>query len=143
MAPAIWCCPAAPLPALKPQGDNYRITGIFRRTDSGYGFIRPAGSAPGADRRQDIYVSAKDAGDASTGDTVLVRLKAKRDTHRPNPEGEIIEVIERQTHQFVGTYFESAGSALVQVDGRPFSRPILVGDPGARTPGPTTKSCSK
>jgi ribonuclease R len=119
-------------PGAKPHGDNYRITGIFRRTDSGYGFVRPAGSAPGADRKQDIYIAAKDAGDASTGDTILVRLKAKRDTHRPNPEGEIIEVIERQTHQFVGTYFESAGAAFVQVDGRPFNRPISVGDPGAK-----------
>ena len=126
-------------PGAKPQGDNYRITGIFRRTDSGYGFVRPAGSAPGADRKQDIYIAAKDAGDASTGDTILVRLKAKRDTHRPNPEGEIIEVIERQTHQFVGTYFESAGAAFVQVDGRPFSRPISVGDPGAKNARPDDK----
>ena len=112
--------------------DRNRITGIFRRTDSGYGFVRPAGSAPGSDRRHDIYVAAKDAGDASSGDTVLVRLKAKRASTRPNPEGEIVEVIERQTHQFVGTYFESAGSAFVQVDGKPFNRPILVGDPGAK-----------
>ncbi len=114
------------------SGDRNRITGIFRRTDSGYGFVRPAGSAPGSDRRHDIYVAAKDAGDASSGDTVLVRLKAKRASTRPNPEGEIVEVIERQTHQFVGTYFESAGSAFVQVDGKPFNRPILVGDPGAK-----------
>ncbi len=126
-------------PGAKPQGDNYRVTGIFRRTDSGYGFVRPAGSAPGADRRHDIYIAAKDAGDASSGDTVLLRLKAKRDTHRPNPEGEIIEIIERQTHQFVGTYFESAGAALVQVDGRPFSRPIMVGDPGAKNAQPDDK----
>ena len=126
-------------PGAKPQGDNYRITGIFRRAEAGYGFVRPAGSAPGADRKQDIYIAAKDAGDASSGDTVLVRLKAKRDTHRPNPEGEIIEVIERQTHQFVGTYFESAGAAFVQVDGRPFSRPISVGDPGAKSARPDDK----
>ncbi len=123
--------------------DRNRVTGIFRRTDSGYGFVRPAGSVPGADRRHDIYIAAKDAGDASSGDTVLVRLRAKRASHRPNPEGEIVDVIERQTNQFVGTYFESAGAAFVQVDGKPFNRPILVGDPGRRTPSPTTKSCSR
>jgi ribonuclease R len=116
-----------------------RVTGIFRRTDSGYGFVRPAGSAPGADRRQDIYIAAKDARDASSGDTVLVRLKKKSDTRRPNPEGEIAEIIERQTSQFVGTYFESAGAAYVQVDGRAFSRPISVGDPGAKNARPDDK----
>ena len=113
--------------------EGYQVTGIFRRTEKGDGFVRPAGSAPGADRRQDIYVAARDAKDASTGDTVLVRLKKKRDTRRPNPEGEIVEVIERETHQFVGTYFEVAGTAYVQIDGTPFSQPILVGDPGAKS----------
>ncbi|HTU26468.1 MAG TPA: ribonuclease R [Pirellulales bacterium] len=119
--------------------DNYRITGIFRRAEAGYGFVRPAGSAPGADRRHDIYIAAKEAGDASSGDTVLVRLKAGRGSTRPNPEGEIIEVIERGTRQFVGTYFESAGMAYVQVDGKPFTRPILVGDPGAKAARPDDK----
>ncbi len=104
--------------------------------------MRPAGSAPGADRRHDIYIAAKDAGDASSGDTVLVRMKTGRSTARaPNPEGEIVEVIERGTRQFVGTYFESAGMAFVQVDGKPFTR----ADSGRRSrgqvvPGPTTKS---
>jgi ribonuclease R len=119
--------------------DNFRVTGIFRRAEAGYGFVRPAGSAPGADRKQDIYIAAKDSGDASSGDTVLIRLKSGRSSTRPNPEGEIIEVIERGTRQFVGTYFESAGMAYVQVDGKPFTRPILVGDPGAKSAQPDDK----
>ena len=120
----------APPPAAKSQG--YQVTGVFRRTGSGYGFVRPAGSAPGADRTRDIYISAPDAGDAATGDTVLVRLKKKIDRRRPNPEGEIAEIIERETHQFVGTYFEQDGIAYAQVDGAPFSQPIVLGDPGAK-----------
>ncbi len=32
--------------------------------------------------------------------------------------GEITEIIERETHQFVGTYYEEAGLGLVRVDGR-------------------------
>src|SRR5208283_1779978 len=50
----------------------------------------------------------------------------------PGPRGEIIEVIERQTQQFVGTYLESAGAAYVKIDGPLFVRPIYVGDPGAK-----------
>ncbi len=63
---------------------------------------------------------------------MLVRLKQKTEHRRPNPEGEIVEVIERETHQFVGTYFELGGVAYVQVDGMPFSQPMLLGDPGAK-----------
>jgi ribonuclease R len=114
------------------EGGGYRITGIFRRADAGFGFVRPAGSAPGADRTKDVFIAAADARDAATGDTVLVRLKKKVATRRPNPEGEIVEIIERETHQFVGTYFEQDGAAYVNVDGQPFSQPILVGDPGAK-----------
>ncbi len=115
------------------------MTGIFRRSDAGHGFVRPAGSAPGADRQLDIYIAAKDSGDASTGDTVLVRLKKKQHIRRPNPEGAVVEVIERQTHQFVGTYFEVAGTAYVQIDGKTFTQPILLGDPGVKGARPDDK----
>ncbi|NUM87983.1 MAG: ribonuclease R [Bdellovibrionales bacterium] len=118
--------------------DN-RITGVFRRTQHGYGFVRPSGAAPGDDRRQDVYISANRAHDAASGDTVLVRLTPKRDHARPNPEGEILEIIERQTHQFVGVYFEDAGFAYVQVDGTLFTQPVLVGDPGAKNAQPGDK----
>lgn len=124
---------------LPPTGGGERITGIFRRHDAGYGFVRPAGSAPGADREHDIFIAAKDTRDASTGDTVLVRLKRKSELRRPNREGAIVEVIERQTHQFVGTYFEVAGTAYVQIDGKVFSQPILLGDPGAKNAQPDDK----
>jgi ribonuclease R len=120
-------------------GDGYRVTGVFRRVEAGFGFVRPAGSAPGVDRTQDIFIAAGDAGDAATGDTVLVRLKQKTESRRPNPEGHIVEVIERQTHQFVGTYFEQDGTAYVRIDGLPFSQPILLGDPGAKNAAPDDK----
>ncbi len=123
-----------PPPAVSSKEKGYRVTGVFRRADAGFGFVRPAGSAPGADRTQDIFISKYDAGDAATGDTVLVRLKKKTESRRPNPEGEIVEIIERETHQFVGTYFEEGGVAYVQVDGMPFSQPIILGDPGVKRP---------
>jgi ribonuclease R len=109
-----------------------RVSGVFRRTEKGFGFVRPDGASAKADRTTDIFINAKDTLDASTGDKVLVRLRKKRDSRRPNPEGEIAEVLERETHKFVGTYFESGGVAYVQVDGKPFSQPIAVGDPGAK-----------
>jgi ribonuclease R len=119
-------------PVTNPKSGGYRVTGVFRRADAGFGFVRPAGSAPGADRTQDVFISAADAGDAATGDTVLVRLKKKAEHRRPNPEGEIVEIIERETHQFVGTYFEEGGVAFALIDGSPFSQPVVLGDPGAK-----------
>ncbi len=94
-----------------------RVTGIFRRMSAGYGFVRPTGAAPASDRSGDIFIAANHAGDAASGDTVLVAISAKRDIRRGNPEGEIVEILERDTHQFVGTYFEAAGNGYVQTDG--------------------------
>ena len=114
----------------RPKGD--RITGTFQRTTRGFGFVRPAGVAEAEGKAADIYIPAKRTRDAATGDIVEVRLTKQRDRDA-SPRGEIVEVLERETHQFVGTYFESDGSAYVQVDGTLFAQPIFVGDPGAKS----------
>lgn len=119
------------------QFSGARVTGVFRRMAAGYGFVRPSGAA--TDRSGDIFIPANHAGDAASGDIVLVALSRKRDIRRGNPEGEIVEIIERETHQFVGTYFEAGGSGYVQVDGKLFSRPVSVGDPGAKSAQPDDK----
>jgi ribonuclease R len=106
------------------------VIGIFRRHDQGYGFVRPIGSKAG-DRAGDIFITAQDAGDAATGDTVRVRVTQERG-RQGKSAGRIVEVVERQTHRFVGTYYETGGAALVQVDGTLFAQPISVGDPGAK-----------
>src|SRR3989304_5765285 len=108
-----------------------RIVGVFQRTSKGYGFVRPHGLDASGTEVQDIYIPAKRASDASSGDTVLVQL-LKRRRGEPGPRGEIIEITDRETHQFVGTYFESQGAGYVQVDGTLFAQPIHVGDPGAK-----------
>ncbi|HEY2147847.1 MAG TPA: ribonuclease R, partial [Pirellulales bacterium] len=115
------------------------VTGVFRRAQAGFGFVRPTNSAPQADRKLDIFIPADRTLDAASGDTVLVRLQRHRDVRRPNPVGEVVEVLERETHQFVGTYFEAGGNAYAQVDGTLFNRPILLGDPGAKSAQPDDK----
>ena len=83
-------------------------------------------------RESDIYVPAAAAGDAANGDTVRVRVSPARDVRRPGPAGEIVKVVARHTTRFVGTYFESAGTGWVSVDGEGLSRSVAVGDPGAK-----------
>ncbi len=113
----------------KPKGN--RIVGVFRRAGGGFGFVRPSAATTGETEVRDIYIAVDKAGDASTGDTVAVRLVRQGGRPSLGPRGEIVEVVERQTHRFVGTYFEYRGSGEVQIDGPLFTKPISVGDPGA------------
>jgi ribonuclease R len=115
------------------SGGANRVTGVFRRAAGGFGFVRPANAGSAHTREQDIYISSEDAGDAASGDTVLVRTSPKdRGGRNRNVRGVIIEVLERETNQYVGAYFEAGGLAMVQVDGTVFTKPIIVGDPGAK-----------
>ncbi len=117
-----------------------RIIGTYRRMQGGYGFVTPNGLAT-RDRDQDIYISQQNGRDAASGDTVQVRLKGKPRFRggKPGREGEIVQVLERETNAFVGTYDEQAGMGYVLVDGMPFSKPISVGDPGAKDAKPGDK----
>jgi ribonuclease R len=114
------------------------LRGTFRQALGGYGFVRPEEVRATADKDADIYIAAKNTGDAANGDVVSVRLDGKRG-RMGKIEGRIIDVLERATNQFVGTYFEQAGIGLVQVDGKVFSTAICVGDPGAKGVRPDDK----
>ena len=133
-----------------------RVVGVFHRAQQGYGFVRPkaplsasrddrsrARHAQDAEPPQDIYIPAKGTHDAATGDVVLVGLqRPRRGAPRGSPSGprgQVLEILERQTRQFVGRYFEEQGAAYVEVDGGLFAQPIAVGDPGAKNARPDDK----
>jgi len=103
------------------------VSGIFRKTGSGIGFVRPA--SIGGVKAEEIFVSEHAQLDAATGDTVLVKIG--KQTAR-GPRGEIVRVLERATRNFVGVYFERDGDAYVRIDGTVFAHSIYVGDPGAK-----------
>jgi ribonuclease R len=128
----------APETKSKPNRDHEHIVGTFRRAEGGFGFVRPEGTLREAGRDADIFVPAKHTHDAANGDTVSVRLSS-RVGRMGKVEGRIIEVIDRATNRFVGTYFENAGMAMVQVDGKIFTNPMYVGDPGAKGVQPDDK----
>jgi ribonuclease R len=112
------------------------VTGVFRKTSSGTGFVRP--HAVDGHVGPEVLVRPGDALDASTGDEVLVRI-TRKSTRLLNPVGKVIEVLKRATRQFVGTYFERDGDAYVRVDGTVFSHSIFVGDSGAKGAKPEDK----
>jgi ribonuclease R len=119
------------------------ITGKFRRAAKGFGFVRPLGTPRSAERTLDVFVPLKSTLDAASGDTVVVRVSRDRrntdEKGQPKVAGEIIKIVERSTHQFVGVYKEVDGTALVDVDGKVFAQSVPVGDPGAKGAAPGDK----
>lgn len=115
------------------------IIGVFRRKEAGHGFVRPKVSPGTTEVPEDIFIPADWTGDAATGDLVRVRLAHRRRNGERSLAGQIVEIVERQTSRFVGTYFEQDGQGFVQVDGTIFAQPISVGDPGARGVRPDDK----
>src|SRR5262249_16351956 len=110
------------------------VIGRFRRTARGFGFVRPQGSKRG-DKSSDAYIAAGATMDGSDRDTVRVRLSRKNVRGKGGAlrlAGEIVAILERDTHQFVGVYKERGGTGFVEVDGKVFVQPVPVGDPGAK-----------
>jgi ribonuclease R len=71
------------------------ITGTVDMTRMGYGFIITD------DIEEDVFISAKNLNTALHGDKVKVWLYAKKKGSRP--EGEVVEILERERTTFVGT----------------------------------------
>jgi ribonuclease R len=122
---------------VRPAQPHGTITGIFRRAAAGYGFVRT--HAIDGKVGPEILVREHDTLDAATGDEVVVRITRKPSRADLGPVGQILRVLERATHRFVGTYFERDGAGHVRVDGTVFSHSIFVGDPGAKSAQPDDK----
>jgi ribonuclease R len=122
---------------IRPAAPHGTVTGTFRRTSTGTGYVRPhlIEGQPGIE----IRIPESQSLDAATGDTVLVRLTRKPNRPDINPTGAIVRVLERSSRYFVGTYHERDGQGLVRVDGTVFSHSIYVGDPGAKGAKPNDK----
>jgi len=124
---------------LRPRAAAGLVSGTIKKTLGGAGFLIPHKKSPGprvpagADpRANDVFIAPHDLGDAQTGDEVLVQLH-KGDGGRPGRvRGRVVEILQRSTRTFVGTYFEKEEQGFVQVDGTTLNDPVYVGDPGAK-----------
>lgn len=123
--------------AVRQIGSRGTLTGIFRKTTAGFGFVRP--NPDEGHKFNEVFIPEEAVRDATTGDVVLVRLRQSRKRHERGPKGDILQVLERATRQFVGTYFTRDGLFYVRVDGTVFSHSVLVGDPTAKGAKPNDK----
>ena len=108
------------------------VVGVFRRAAAGYGFVTPETSTA-TDRSDDVYIPKQKTLDAADGDSVKIRVSRRRQGAEVRVSGRVIEVVDRKTHRFVGTYHENGGYGFVMVSGGVFEEGILVGDAGAKS----------
>ncbi|HZZ82210.1 MAG TPA: RNB domain-containing ribonuclease [Gemmataceae bacterium] len=123
--------------AVRPLSRQGTVTGVFRKATAGFGFVRP--NPDEGHKFNEVFIPEEAVRDAATGDIVQVRLRQSRARHERGPKGDIIQVLERATSQFVGTYFTRDGQFYVRVDGTVFSHSVLVGDPSAKGAKPNDK----
>lgn len=104
------------------------IRGRVQAHRDGFGFLIPDNGSG------DIFLPAREIRIVFTDDVVLVRLTNRGERRR---EGAIVEVLERNTHQVVGRYFEEGGIAFVDPDNKLITQDILIpfGQQGKAQPG--------
>ncbi len=112
----------------KPKKGSY--LGILRRIKSGAGFVIMHDPKP-TDFEGDVFVEEADMKDAQSGDEVLIQLNNRRRGGGTRC-GFVVDVVERATNIFVGTYMVEQDAGWVYIDGKDFSEPVWVGDPGAK-----------
>ena len=132
-------------------GNGDFIIGRFQRRPSGVGFVRPRAVSVDDSPGNDIFIPAFSSRDAASGDIVAIVLveqrpkndygkstKTKRgekrgvhDQEERGPRGRVVEIIERASNRFVGTYCVENGWGYVHVDGSIYKRMIPLGDASA------------
>lgn len=103
----------------------HRLTGVFRASPQGYGFLERPG-------QPDLYIPRTATNGALDGDTVLARLSRPRGP-RLGPRAEVVRVVQRAPLNWVGVLEHGGDNWFVQPQGRlPLPR-VRIADPaGAR-----------
>ena len=99
--------------------DSNRLIGYFNINEGGYGFVTPKNSKTG-----DVFIAARNIGNAFHGDKVEVVLFAKQ--KGKNLEGQIIKVIERKRKEIVGQLKKNKSFYFVTPDDPKIHRDIYV-----------------
>lgn len=93
------------------------VRGRIQARRDGYGFLIPD------DGSQDIFIPAREMRAVFDGDIVLVRVTNPQERRH---EGVIVEILERNTHQIVGRFFEEGGIPFVDPDDKSITQNVLI-----------------
>lgn len=92
--------------------------GVVSAHRDGYGFVMPD------DRSPPIFLSPRQMLEVIHGDRVAVRTTGR--DFRGRPEGTIVEVLERGTHEIVGRLYDESGICFVVPDNPRIGHRVLV-----------------
>ncbi|MDE7374248.1 MAG: ribonuclease R, partial [Odoribacter sp.] len=101
---------------VKPTG--VYITGEVELTAKGAAYIISDES------EEDIFVSFPNLKHALSGDKVKVFVRTRVRNHRP--EGEVVEILERKNHTFVGVLQKSGGHAFLIPSGKQLPSAVVI-----------------
>ncbi|APZ42426.1 ribonuclease R [Acidihalobacter ferrooxydans] len=104
--------------AFLPVTEKGLIRGRVLAHPDGFGFLSPD---EGGD---DVFLAPRQMRGLFHGDRAVVRVMGL--DHRGRPEGAVIEVLERNTHQVVGRFFEERGVAYVSPDNKRLPLDVLI-----------------
>ncbi len=106
------------------------VTGTVSGHRDGFGFVvRDDGE------EDDVYLSAREMRSLFDGDRVAVSIVGT--DRRGKPEGKLVEVLERGTHEIVGQFIRERGIGVLIPDNPSLSHRVLIGkgDSGGARPG--------
>jgi ribonuclease R len=113
------------------NADNSKLTtGKLQRTANGAWFV-PDPTTDSEAVIDDVFIYPENLADAQNNDRVAIKLQSRR-RGGGKRTGKVIKVVERATHEFVGTYTVDGDRAKVTIDGTAFEEPVAVGDAGAK-----------
>jgi len=117
------------------------MTGVFKGTSRGFGFVRPEGTF----REGDIFIPPDAVEDALSGDVVRIGFERNRrreqrvNDGKPSYSGWVIEVLERKRSVFSGEIFKQGSRWLVEPDGSELSGAVIIRDAEAKNVKPGDK----
>jgi ribonuclease R len=94
------------------------IRGKIQSHKDGFGFVLPD------DGSEDLYLTFRQMKSVFDGDVVLARISGE--DRKGRREGAIVEVLERNTQQLVGRYYEESGVGFVAPDNPRIQHDILI-----------------
>jgi ribonuclease R len=103
-----------------------RLIGTLIMTPRGFGFVALEKGG------EDLYIAQTGLGTALHRDRVVVEV---RENHRGRSEGAVIDVLDRGTVTFVGTYREAAKTRLVHPQDTRLPEHVMVERPGGAKDG--------
>ncbi|GGK03550.1 ribonuclease R [Lentibacillus kapialis] len=96
------------------------IRGRIQMHAKGFAFL-----IPDDDTRTDVYIHHSDLASAMNNDKVMVRIEKQHDGGN-RPEGTVIRVLERATHQVVGTFEDNKSFGFVVADDKRIPNDIFI-----------------